>query len=70
MNVCINCKHFYDIYCVRKHTKLETNPMWGTKVHDWRVHARDERESFLPWKCGKNGKFFEAAEHPMMKKSL
>jgi len=66
MNYCKDCKHFNDfgLLCVRGKRQKGNDPVNGAPVHIYTVlrPVREERESILPWRCGKRGRYFAPKE--------
>jgi hypothetical protein len=64
MKLCKDCKHYNDIglLCVRGKRQVGVDPVHGWPVLKYKVlrFARYERESILPWRCGKSGRHFES----------
>lgn len=63
-NVCIECAHcvdvqYHDRWCGRK-AYIDVDIVMGRESVKGRLNLYDERDSILPWKCGKQGRFFVA----------
>lgn len=54
MKLCKDCEHFgSNYYCYRKR---EVEPIIGQPIP---LSPTTERYSILPWKCGKNARYFK-----------
>lgn len=66
MKFCKDCKHFSDVgsYCARGKKVSGQHPVHGYNEYSYKVleYAWAERDSWLPWHCGKNGRHFEEKE--------
>ena len=62
MNLCKDCKHYDEYFynCVRGRRQVGVDPVHGDAVYEYKVLqlARSQRESILPWNCGKKGRHF------------
>jgi hypothetical protein len=62
VNYCKDCKHFNDfgLLCVRGRRETGNDPVTGMPEYAYTVlrRVREERESILPWRCGKRGRHF------------
>jgi hypothetical protein len=62
MKLCKDCKHYDDIifFCVRGKRQVGIDPIQGAPIFKYKVldYAWNQRESILPWECGKKGRHF------------
>lgn len=65
MPFCKDCKNYNDIgnLCARGKRKVGNDPVTGRAEYAYKVldDAHSERESIWPWRCGRGGRYFEAA---------
>ncbi|MNT14601.1 hypothetical protein D3C72_1496150 [compost metagenome] len=63
MKLCKDCKHIDGMgtMCARGERQVGVNPVSGHPEYKYKVlaYASSERGSWLPWKCGKNGRHWE-----------
>jgi hypothetical protein len=52
--------------CVRGRRQVGVDPIHGTPEYEYKVNesARHQRESIMPWNCGKKGRYFEPKGKP------
>ncbi|ABL96808.1 hypothetical protein BcepF1.077 [Burkholderia phage BcepF1] len=66
MNFCKDCANLTidGITCARGPYIKGVDPVTGNEIRDYKVidYARQERKGIMPWKCGKNARFFKAKE--------
>lgn len=62
---CRDCRHYDDVLmlCTRGKQPSGKNPVTGDQEYKYKVlrWASTERESWMPWSCGKRGRHFEKA---------
>jgi hypothetical protein len=63
MNICKDCKNYdeFRFLCVRGKRQVGIDPIQGAPVFKYDVldYVWEQRESILPWRCGKKGRHFE-----------
>jgi hypothetical protein len=61
--LCKDCKHYNDFWylCERGRKQIGIDPIDGTPTYTYKTleSARGQRDSIMPWNCGKNGRHFE-----------
>lgn len=70
MKFCKDCKHYDYLvvngqsYCTRRVRVVGKSIVDGSDIISTHLerHCHVERESWLPWYCGKNGRYFEEKE--------
>ena len=63
MNFCKDCCHYNDVgpLCVRGKQQSGFDKVTGRPTYRYKAICipSEERDSIWPWRCGKNGRYFE-----------